>query len=416
MISIIIPKCQDITYRIRCLNSIVRQSYKNYEIIVIGNDYTEEIIKEYKLKVVNIKENDEKLEGIQEAIKIANGDFIFFCSITSILAADVLQKLRTSIIDDKISIVSANYLIKENNVFQEKIDTIFLLLGKLWKKEVLEFTGTEIEEAILQEQVYIYETDETAYEYSIQLFNEELFEKLVKAYLNSVSMKDVIQKNIVNILNSLEHIKLQNIIVTQLTTEETIDFEFKYQLAKDYVYKWYQMAEKNLDEEPFAYVKEYLTLIKNREDFLFVILQLLGINKTQYQNINKYNIRDWIFFKNKLIEEKALENNWLQQWTVLQENRENQWDVIKKELFALQEENLNKVSSLQNEVSKLGNKVASYANTTKKESNVIVSMPEGNMLAEYIINTYGEGKLGLKTIIKALGAWLKYKIFGNKVK
>jgi glycosyltransferase involved in cell wall biosynthesis len=83
--SIIIPTFNSEKVLRECLNSIVEQTFNNYEIILIdglSTDSTVDIIKEYSLNNPNIHWVSEKDLGIYDAmnkgIKIANGEWVYF--------------------------------------------------------------------------------------------------------------------------------------------------------------------------------------------------------------------------------------------------------------------------------------------------------------------------------------------------
>ena len=86
-ISIIVPVYNTEKYIKRCLNSLVNQTLKDIEIIVVNDgstDKSETIIKEYEQKYMKkIKYLVKKNGGLSDArnygIKYATGEYVGFC-------------------------------------------------------------------------------------------------------------------------------------------------------------------------------------------------------------------------------------------------------------------------------------------------------------------------------------------------
>ena len=78
--SIIVPNFNGKNFLKRCLDSILSQSYKNYEIIVIdGNsdDGSVELLKTYGNKIQWVSEKDKgQADAINKGIKISSGEWI----------------------------------------------------------------------------------------------------------------------------------------------------------------------------------------------------------------------------------------------------------------------------------------------------------------------------------------------------
>ena len=78
--SIIVPNFNGNLFLKRCLDSIIEQNYKNYEIIVIdgcSNDGSVELLEAYGNKIHWISEEDKgQADAINKGIKMCNGDWI----------------------------------------------------------------------------------------------------------------------------------------------------------------------------------------------------------------------------------------------------------------------------------------------------------------------------------------------------
>ena len=84
-VSVIVPVYNTYDYLNKCLDSLVNQSFKDYEIIIVNDgstDDSEKIIKKYQKKYSNIKYYYKENGGLSSArnygIKYANGDYIAF--------------------------------------------------------------------------------------------------------------------------------------------------------------------------------------------------------------------------------------------------------------------------------------------------------------------------------------------------
>ncbi len=101
--SIILPCYNCEKYIQQCINSILKQSYSDYEIIIIENgstDHTAEIINSYncnKIKVIVLSENQgvscARNIGIEQAI----GKYICFIDSDDYIMPDALEKFKKSI-------------------------------------------------------------------------------------------------------------------------------------------------------------------------------------------------------------------------------------------------------------------------------------------------------------------------------
>ncbi|TKZ29207.1 glycosyltransferase family 2 protein, partial [Brachyspira catarrhinii] len=86
-ISVIVPSYNSERYISRCLNSLINQTYKNLEIIIIDDYSTDnscKIIEEFQKKYNNIiflknEENKKTFETRRIGMEAATGDYIGFC-------------------------------------------------------------------------------------------------------------------------------------------------------------------------------------------------------------------------------------------------------------------------------------------------------------------------------------------------
>lgn len=109
LISIIVPcyNCKDVVSR--CLDSLINQTYKNIEIIVVDDgskDDSKKIIKSYKNKNIYYyyKENGGLSSARNYGIKKSNGEYLLFVDSDDYVSNNYVEKLYNSIIDNKTNI------------------------------------------------------------------------------------------------------------------------------------------------------------------------------------------------------------------------------------------------------------------------------------------------------------------------
>ena len=146
----------------------------------------------------------------------------------------------------------------------------------------------------------------------------------------------------------------------------------------------------------FTNFKSYLRLFENEEEYLNVILKALMIGKEQYKLLTQYNLKDYLFYMDKVPNSADL-------LTYIEEvnNLKNLLDSERKRIDHL--ENI-KLDLPGRAISSGDNKISSV-NVNGREQ--LLSGPE---LADFVVNSYQKGNLGLKTILKSITAWIKYKL------
>lgn len=164
-ISIIIPAYNASSYIEECINSVINQTKKEIEIIIINDgstDNTKEIVEKYKDK--RIKFITTKNNGIGKTrnlgLKKATGKYIFFLDSDDYIAKDAMENLYKKAIKEKADIVVGNMLrlrddnsltkdeinFPEGNLENNKTQTFKIPLGpcgKLFNKDILTVNFSE---------------------------------------------------------------------------------------------------------------------------------------------------------------------------------------------------------------------------------------------------------------------------------
>lgn len=104
--SFIVPVYNTNKYLKKCLDSLIKQTFKDFEIIVVNDGSTDkslEIIEEYKNKYVNIKLINQNNQGLSVArnngILKATGKYILFIDSDDYIEKDLLKMLDKNICD-----------------------------------------------------------------------------------------------------------------------------------------------------------------------------------------------------------------------------------------------------------------------------------------------------------------------------
>ena len=128
-ISVIVPVYNVEKYLDKCLTSLIKQTYKNFEIIVINDgsiDNSLAICNKYANKYDNVKVYDYKNAGVAHArnvgIKKATGDYLLFVDSDDYIKEDMYEILLNLIkkYDADVSICNLYDVIDENECIRNK--------------------------------------------------------------------------------------------------------------------------------------------------------------------------------------------------------------------------------------------------------------------------------------------------------
>lgn len=118
MISIIIPVFNVEKYISRCLDSILNQTFQDFEIILVNDQATDNSIriaesyaeKDSRIRILHNEENSGAAWSRMIGYSNANGNYITFCDPDDFLPKDALESLYNGIVqDENIDICIGNY-------------------------------------------------------------------------------------------------------------------------------------------------------------------------------------------------------------------------------------------------------------------------------------------------------------------
>ena len=156
--SIIIPTYNSSGTLVKCLDSILMQSYMNYEVIIIdalSTDETSQIINSYVKKFSSLQLVLEKDEGIYDAmnkgIKISQGNWLYFLGSDDVLFnEDVFENISKFILANKeADLIYGDVIMNSSNkryagefdILRLHLDCNICHQAIFYKKEIFEKLG-----------------------------------------------------------------------------------------------------------------------------------------------------------------------------------------------------------------------------------------------------------------------------------
>ena len=138
-VSIICPVYNCERYIEKCIQSVLKQAYKNWELIIIDDgskDASGQISDKYADQSQNIKVVHQQNQGISKArnvgMKLALGEYIFFLDADDYLEEGFLQDFVD--VDDKYDYVAAGYI--QENLLNGQKEEKLIRKRELSKKEL----------------------------------------------------------------------------------------------------------------------------------------------------------------------------------------------------------------------------------------------------------------------------------------
>lgn len=120
MVSVIIPVYNSSKYLKECIDSVLNQTYKNIEVIIIDDNSTDnsvDIINSYKdkrIKLIKFKENSGVSACRNKGIELAKGDYITFIDSDDYWNLNKLKKQVRFIEKNDYTFIYSNYAFLKN--------------------------------------------------------------------------------------------------------------------------------------------------------------------------------------------------------------------------------------------------------------------------------------------------------------
>lgn len=140
-ISVIVPVYNTEKYIEKCINSILKQTYSNIELIIINDgstDNSESIIKKITKNKSNVKYKKIKNSGVAHArnigLEMATGKYVGFVDSDDFIFKEMYEHLYKTAVKEKSDIVTSGY----NKCYKDKITQYFPKDKTVFGKSVME--------------------------------------------------------------------------------------------------------------------------------------------------------------------------------------------------------------------------------------------------------------------------------------
>lgn len=179
-ISIIVPIYNVEKYIVKCIESLVNQSFDDYEILLINDgspDNCLSIIKGYESKYPNLikaidKENGGYGSVLELGIKLSNAEYILVCDPDDYLASDALENLYLQASKHNLDIVVS----AKNLVFEDSDEIIY---DQSFNQDIVNLIDKQIYLAGMKEYENLYFLEPSPHG---KLYKKELVKDLKFAY------------------------------------------------------------------------------------------------------------------------------------------------------------------------------------------------------------------------------------------
>lgn len=312
-VSIIVPIYNMENYLEKCIESIIEQSYKNIEIILINDgsiDKSEIICKKYQMKDYRIKLISTKNEGVSNArnlgIEASTGEYISFidpddtvdkkyiekllicikkysCDVVFCLEKDVYPDLKKSYdikLKDEKSL--SNNFYKDFYLIAEQFHASW---GKLYKSDIIKKYNIKFPLNIVVSEDHIFNQEYLKYVKTYGFLNEHLYNYYIRK--NNSASRNISEKHFLSELENLKRKKeyLTNELFLVDKKEKNI-YLLKY--TKRIISKFLSLEDINKDE--FKKLKIRLTKIKEIIPLDNIFMINMSLKEYMYVFFLKNNI------------------------------------------------------------------------------------------------------------------------------
>lgn len=141
-VSIIVPIYNTETYLRKCIDSLLNQTYKYIEIILVNDGSTDSsfsICQEYANKYANVMVINQRNRGVSAArnvgISESSGKYLTFVDSDDVLSTDAVEIMHNLILEKKVDVVSASMAAEKNMIDSRAENTYNIFSGEeavLW--------------------------------------------------------------------------------------------------------------------------------------------------------------------------------------------------------------------------------------------------------------------------------------------
>lgn len=411
LISIIILPFENNIYLGRCLQSIVRQDYSDYEIIIVDkHNQLDENVNQYSIQLKKV------YKEVNQAILNASGEYILFVNATDILAPNYIERILVQ--NPKIWKI-ARCLKYEGQSFIDKTDKMKSLAGKLFERNVILENNMYDASKFLPEIIFLLkysaQFEKIEVDDDLWFYNDGLKEKFLNLTEN-FNIRDVY--NLIDIINnelySDEEVKIfyeelikqilesdnnEKEIIAIWTAEKLMgkysgNLCLNFDISQNYLKPIFNLCLNEKNNILWNEFKNYF-MSPMDNNFQKILYKIYDLTDEKIQLLNKYSIDEYLFYVHNL-------------------------DLSQKEVLAVK---INDITNTENDelgikieqiykiVEDISKKVDVYdANKKNDIDNAKELMLSGSELGDYVVKEYSVGHMGFKYIMKFFKAWLNNKL------
>lgn len=295
-ISIIIPVYNLENYILKCLDSVLKQTFLEYEVLIVNDgsiDNSEKVISEF-VKINNrfflfTKHNEGVAIARQFAINKAKGDYLFFLDGDDYIPENSLEILYHKVKETNADIVRGNYTVVDDN-------------NRIVKKE-------NIKKGLYDKNEYIKKLIEDSELYlCFNLIRKSLFESLylpeeITLGEDAILITQLIEKSnkIVKIDDFIYNYYRRQDSVTVLPKKQNLISAYS---ANEYIFNFvnekfnFNKKEQTLNNYRLRQLLQYITNIKITGLYRNDVFRVLNENKIYFVlNPNKIKFKELIALK-----------------------------------------------------------------------------------------------------------------------
>lgn len=284
-ISIIVPVYNVEKYIDRCLQSLISQTYKDIEIIIINDGSTDnslQICEKYAQNDKRIKLYSKKNEGLgltrNYGIDKSNGDYIAFVDSDDFVTENMCESLLEAAEQYNAEVVYGNVYYYDNGMTKEKNK---IIETTVWQKNevsdfLLDLIGTKPSEK-----------NDTIMEVSVwkALFKKEVFEKFK---IRFVSEREYISEDIIFDIDFLSKVNkvvaIKDFVYYYCVNPNSLSKSFRadrFEKVKKLYFKIIDMLKKYYPQEKFQERTDRLLLARARTNIRQIVKHRKVLNKKE---------------------------------------------------------------------------------------------------------------------------------------
>ncbi|HGH1676146.1 glycosyltransferase [Clostridium perfringens] len=301
-VSVIVPIYNSEEYLDECLNSIIKQSLKEIEIILINDgskDNSLNICRKFKNKDDRIILLNQENSGVSvsrnNGIRISKGEYIIFVDSDDYLEEKMVEKLYNEIQNNKCDLVQCNNYLKynsknikssynfkdkkiygkneflkvfvEDNILDGKVG--MFLWNKIFSSNIIKENNINFENIILEDYLFIMEYSRFVNKF--EYINETLYNYRILENSLSKTFNKSIFKNLIYV-DKRKRIFAEDIFINNDKVNEKMDSWFVRYLESS-INSMFLFNNNNISEK-----KEYLEYVFTND----YIITILKRNKKKY--------------------------------------------------------------------------------------------------------------------------------------